>query len=145
MEKQFSSDPKEREKALTEATCRPPKDNWGRLQVEVHKVKSLSKFSLRHETNFSYLPINGTKNQREALERDDLKVFIRTFSQISFHHSTSEFVQYSDMLIHHLISAEIYSVKLLLRNVPYFDSPFWKTCFIFSQDQLVVLLHLGTK
>jgi hypothetical protein len=49
------------------------------------------------------------------------------------------------MLIHQIISAEIYSVKLFLKNVPYFDSSFWKTRFIFSQDRLVFLLYLGTE
>jgi hypothetical protein len=83
LKKQFSRNEKERMEAMTEAFYQPSGENWARLQLEAQKVKFLLSGSIRAVARASFLPINGSRKQREDMERQDLKDFLRKFAEAS--------------------------------------------------------------
>jgi Reverse transcriptase (RNA-dependent DNA polymerase)/gag-polypeptide of LTR copia-type len=120
----------------------PPTD----LRVKAQRMEHMHTCtSLRQIAILVQLNVNGTRKQRDNMEKQDLTIFLKTFTSFSFKEGSTNYKLYLQLLTTKTQQLGLLTIKDLLNNLFRFNKSDRRdtTNLILGQEQLEVIQRLG--
>jgi hypothetical protein len=129
----------------TFVTTIPPPHDWESVLAEAQESSTCRRdHFVKWQSNCTY-QLMGQGTNGTGQNSRTYKYFSRKSAEVSFRKGTPRWKLDTTKIKLMMLNSRIYSVKLHLTNIMYFNKPLLYDQIRFSQTQLVVMVHLGTE